>query len=603
MKAFPTLLVCFLGLCVPAMAQIVAAQYDLALTLDGINPGDQFGFSVAAIGDLTGDGRNDIVIGAPRAFPGMTETGFVRAIHSATGATIWTTVGVEPGGSFGRSLDVVGDIDGDGKSEVLVAADFHTLSPIDEGKIYVLSGATGSILSSDVGAADRDALGFAVSRLGDIDGDGIPDYAAAANQGFSILPTDVGYVRIYSGATHTILRTMHGATFDDEFGANLASVGDVDADGVLDLAVYSKVGTASNVGRVTVFSGTVLADIATHPDGVNPPALMVLNGASADDRFGECISGVGDVNGDGHADFMVGYRDDSLALDGGAVQIHSGLNGAVLHVYRCAGAGAMLGSRRIRDARIGDINGDGVADFVLTIQFDDDGPGRLDVGSVWTISGTHAATPGSTTLAPGAPGVLAWAYGAAPGDRFGFAATAMGDLNGDGLGDLVVTTPFVDGPGGIDIGNLAILRGVNRHFPGTGDDFVLSTGVNGPATQIPDIKTFNTLDGFVINYRSPLGTYDGAATFLVAQLFSTGSPPAPYLPYVHVNPLVFPAPLVVFNSTITGPFGPLNIPLPPGGFTFTGSLFGAPGLSGIIQAFRISGATITATDGHELRHL
>ncbi|MBK8979774.1 MAG: FG-GAP repeat protein [Planctomycetes bacterium] len=230
---------------------------------------------------------------------------------------------------------------------------------------------------------------------------------------------------------------LGSGTPDDGFGEAVAGVGDVDADGFEDLLVGAhRDGTNGPLaGRAYVFSGASLRA------GAPPPPLRVLSG-DVGDQFGRAVAAIGDVDGDGHADLLIGAPFASLTNppDGGSVHVISGRD--FRELFRLDGP--------VRNGRFGwsvdgggDLNGDGYPDVVVGAPRDD----------------TVAVGAGSVSVFSGRDGTLLrrW-YGDAADDQLGFAVAFAGDLDGDGHDDVVAGAPTSDW-NGTDAGYLRAFSG------------------------------------------------------------------------------------------------------------------------------------------------
>lgn len=160
----------------------------LLRAFSGQNPGDRLGVSVAGVGDFDGDGIDDVAVAAPFADGGGTDAGAVLVYSSATGATLQSTFGA-PGSLYGGALERGADFDGDGRGDLLVGAPFDSTGGAKSGSLEVRSSATGALLLAVHGQAAGDVLGLAVASLDDVNGDGSPDLAAGVPEWeFDVLP-------------------------------------------------------------------------------------------------------------------------------------------------------------------------------------------------------------------------------------------------------------------------------------------------------------------------------------------------------------------------------------------------------------------------------
>ena len=275
------------------------SDHTLAYTLtspSGVLEG--FGASVNGVGDVNGDGRNDLVIGAPRAnaSESLTQTGRIYLLSGVDGAVIWEKLGEFPQGQLGAGVGGVGDLDGDGISDVVGAAPNAGTTAM--GEAYVFSGKDGSLLFTLKPQEEATSGGtfgtFFASGAGDVNADGTPDIFIgdyAANRGEV---QAVGRVYIYSGKDGSTLYVFEGKAAGDGIGPG-RGIGDVNGDGFADLAIaawQSSEGTEQG-GKVFVYSGK---------DG---SVLHEVTGAIAKDALGVDAFGIGDVSGDGETDYVV----------------------------------------------------------------------------------------------------------------------------------------------------------------------------------------------------------------------------------------------------------------------------------------------------------
>jgi hypothetical protein len=265
----------------------------LLVHVDGDTDGDMFGAAVAGMGDLDGDAVNDFVVGAPGF--GTLNRGLVRAISGATGATIWSVVGALPPAAIGSCLSAIGDVDADGFIDVLVGAPNWDGPHVDSGAAWVFSGANGATLRTWFGPHASAFLGVSVAGVGDLDGDAVPDAAVGAMNAPQGLYK--GAVYAFSGQSGATLFSAIGPKDGTLFGCSVAAIGDVDGDGTTELAVggyaYAFL-SANSDGMLSVLSGG---------DGHEIGRVL---GSSYGERLGWSLAGVGDVDGNGKLDFVTG---------------------------------------------------------------------------------------------------------------------------------------------------------------------------------------------------------------------------------------------------------------------------------------------------------
>jgi len=267
------------------------------------------------------------------------------------------------------------------------------------------------------------SLGSAAARIGDLDGDGIPDFALGApGEGHPTFWGPPGAVHVYSGATMDILTSFVGTHSNQGFGASLAGPGDVNADGVPDILIGCS--SLNYSGDAFVYSG---ADYSL---------LYHFVGTTQWPGFGDAVSGIDDIDQDGYADFLVGVTSFSPpGLDRtGAVFAYSGKTG--LELYRLDGLlyGERFGSVL---SVTEDQDGDGIRDFLVGAPFADP----------WAPQRPRSA--GELRAYSGATGQELFRIpGFRKGGAFGGTISASGDLNGDGVPDIAVGAGNESGPSG-----------------------------------------------------------------------------------------------------------------------------------------------------------
>jgi hypothetical protein len=302
---------------------------------------------------------------------------------------------------LGTSVAGVGDVNGDSIPDFIIGAPYAGEYPYF-GEAHVFSGADGGLLYKVTNRGGADILGWSVAGAGDVNGDGYADFMAGAPFANPGGRQYAGSAYVYSGADGSVLYQVDGFSSRDHLGLAVAGAGDVNSDGRDDFMVGAPLvrpeGSTDSTGAVYVFSGA---------DG---RLLYQFFGSRAGERFGEAVSGAGDVNADGKPDFLVG------APPNNAVFVYSGADGAPL--YRLTGTGG-FGTSLGGNA---EINGDGFADFIVGA------PRAGDLGRAYVYSG--------------ADGDLLFELGerVARGD-LGYSVAIPGDMNRDGTDDFLVGAP------------------------------------------------------------------------------------------------------------------------------------------------------------------
>ncbi len=409
--AIPTLV---LGLLAPA-----AGAQSLLHSFFGDSEYESLGWSVALVGDVDGDGLADLLVGALVDDVGGPASGSAFVFSGANGVLLHAIHGA-PVDLLGIAVAAPGDVDLDGRADLLVGIS-NPLLGTTPGRARLYSGSDGSVLRTWTDPLPY--FGMAVAGAGDANGDGIPDVVvgdpagAPADGAFPGALVGPGAVWLFSGADGSVLATSAGAAFGDLYAYSVSGAGDLDGDGRPDFLVGSPLDDLVGVdaGRAFVFSGATGSLLVEHAPG------------TPGDAFGWSVAGPGDVDRDGVPDLLAGADDDDLnGLESGSAWVLSGANGSTLHVVT-SHAGAEVG-RAV--ARIGDVDLDGYADFVVGAHHDDSG--ALHAGAARLHSGRTGAVLHFFFLPNGFD------------SHFGFSLSGGADVDGDGWPDLAVGAPQDD---------------------------------------------------------------------------------------------------------------------------------------------------------------
>lgn len=343
----------------------------LLYTFDGVAAGDHYGSAVCGVGDVDGDGRADLAIGAPRGvkwFNYATGGGYVEVRSGATGALVRTITAPPSSLGFGAALAGGEDLNGDSVGDLIVGAPGGAGGA---GAAFVHSGATGALLRTHLPPGNPPAfgfgpnLGFAVAFVGDVDGDGVVEYALGAPA--VIVAPGISFVQLLDGATGIERwRTEFDTPEYEEFGWSLDSLGDVTGDGVADLVVGARQSASfgPGFGRVRVLNGATGAVVVSYGQGP---------GASQQASLGFDVVAVGDIDGDGRSEFAAGAPGPFPAPVNIAVarpvRVWSVASNVTTVLIPSLGDGDDAFGLALAS---GDANGDGLRDLLVGEPYDDD---------------------------------------------------------------------------------------------------------------------------------------------------------------------------------------------------------------------------------------
>ena len=416
-----------------------------------------FSTSLAMLDDITGDGVPDYLVGAydqPYSKGGLTgkELGIGGASKAGENADHQGRAFVFDGDStkllylidhpfpqksaaFACAVASAGDVNQDGTTDLLIGAFGQEKS----GRAYVLSGKQGEHLLTLAPPQPQAGAGFgwSVAGLGDITGDGVPELVVGAYS-----QDGEGRAFVYSGQDGTLVYTLAPATDqgDSAFGWFVDSAGDIDQDGVADIAVgapYTTVGDMSVQGKGYIYSGADGHLLLTldHPEPTE--------GAT----FGWRVVSAGDLNKDGTPDLLVGapYHDVGPHPGQGIAYALSGVDGSLIYTLkdpfprRYAGFGWALATSM-------DVNADDIPEILVGAPFQ--AVDAFDIqGEVFVYNGRDGRHLMTLDNPKGHQG-----------SKFGYTVVSPGDLNKDGIPEFAMSTPGQHIMGEVNVGRVYLFE-------------------------------------------------------------------------------------------------------------------------------------------------
>ena len=447
----------------------------------GEDPGDKAGQTVAGVGDVDGDGLPDVLVGAPEGARLSARTGMAYLVPGAdlagsSGALDLSTAamrffGEAASDGAARSLDGAGDLDGDGLMDLTVGAPAADSDGNDAGTVYLLL-AFGLSTGSDTylvdaetrwtGEALSDAAGTGLAGVGDVDGDGLAevfvgapgndDAAGAAGKAYLLLGGD-RTDGLFSLADASLAWT--GTAVGDNAGRSVAGAGDVDGDGLDDLLVGA---WGNDLGGTDAGAAFLVLSSALPAHGAS-----LLNasdrylGEDPGDYAGFTVAIPGDVDGDARADLLIGaWGEDAGGSEAGRAYLVFSADrpsGGVLDLSRASRSfiGERSGDRAsLSLAGAGDVDRDGLADLLVGAPLNDNAGSSTGSGYL-LLSGTLGRGPG---IDLGTADVIF--TGVSLNDQAAASLDGGGDLDGNGLADLLFGAPLGDA-GGTDAGAVYVL--------------------------------------------------------------------------------------------------------------------------------------------------
>ncbi|GGA43471.1 VWD domain-containing protein [Okeania sp. KiyG1] len=499
-------------------------NFDNGFTVNGANQGSFSGASVSNIGDFNGDQIDDFIVGALGSAPNDstaageayvifgTDNGLPSDLDLANlGNNGIVLQGIEFQGLLGSAVSEAGDVNNDGIDDLIIGAIGATANGNNNaGKAYIVFGNTQLPVIIDIsqlngfngfifeGIDEFDYAGLAVGGAGDINNDGIDDLFVTApgplsnppSRSYIIYGSDTGFPATINASQFNGFNGFVITDSEGEAGSTVNNAGDVNNDGIPDLIIGAD---ANFTDSYVIYGGFAYPGFVELSSTINGTNGFVLTGIDVQNSDGTTVQGVGDVNNDGIDDIMVAVSGttivDNLPITKGYVVFGNpslpfqfdlstlnGSNGFVINDFSIDDiVGFSIGE-------VGDFNLDGVDDILIgTSQADTN---NINAGKGYVVFGkSDGLFPANIELSTlGSQNGLVF-NGSEIDDLTGTSIDGAGDVNNDGVNDLIIGAPgslFNDAPG-----KSHVVFG-NSNF-GSSTAFVFDEAYY--LTQNPDIAT------------------------------------------------------------------------------------------------------------------
>ncbi|GGC12629.1 FG-GAP-like repeat-containing protein [Dyadobacter sediminis] len=405
---------------------------------------------------------------------------------------------------MGASVASAGDVNGDGYSDVIVGAPYFDINGImNAGAAFVYYGSSsGTVTTGFVTLSCNQAeslMGISVASAGDVNGDGFSDVIVGAPWYESDpVQHEEGAAFIYlgsaTGLSNIPATTLEGNQIEAGLGNSVAGAGDVNDDGFSDVVVGAFYYDIDQVDEGVAF---VYHGSAT---GVDIIADQTLQKDQAEAQMGYSVAGAGDVNGDGYSDVIVGipaYTNVQIG-EGAAIIYYGSETGIQIIVTTTIESNVSLQQLAASVASAGDVNGDGYSDVIISSQFSNNNNGIVIV-IAGSAAGANASNPIFTKTA--------------------YSGTSAGDVNGDGYGDIIIGAPYQESEiNQEDEGMVFIFKGSASGLNSTAISILegnkLDAGIGTSVASAGDVNGDGLSDIIVGAYLYDNGNNDEGAAFI-----------------------------------------------------------------------------------------
>ncbi len=409
---------------------------DADIIINAENNGDYLGISVSTVGDVNGDGYDDIIAGA-NSYSNYNG----RAYILYGGADLDESIGAgdvdvkfdvpSEDNYFGCSVSSIGDVNDDDIDDIIVGAHGHSTY---KGRVYIFYGGSDMDNSADViitGEKLAHHLGWSASSAGDINNDGINDIIIGA-YGYSN-STGRAYIFYGGSLSSTIIASSADIIITGkenfQFGYSVSSAGDVNGDNKDDIIIGAP-GYATKKGRVFIFYGGSLSGEISSAE-----ANVKITGETAEDYFGWSVSYAGNVSGDSYDDLIIGSpgydskKGRAYIFNGGSLSSDIDAANADVKITGTA-QGFELG---YSVSFAGDVNGDTKDDIIIGAPEYSSSTGRVFIFHGGSLSGSIRSSAANVIMS-----------GENEGDYFGRSVSYAGNVNGDSYDDVIIGSPGYD---------------------------------------------------------------------------------------------------------------------------------------------------------------